>query len=166
VFSAEKMKQVKLVACGYAGHNFSYNTYMHACNLLSPLTKAEAEANNSIVQATKINRCNTNKVYVVAHVKGDQKTLQHEKYHAIFHYVEDYRKRVDGIWKMVEKGYEAWSKQFVKHLSDKYAPHVWIDEFQAIILSREYECVAKIVNLLETAVPDKEPFASIVIAAA
>lgn len=102
-------------------------------------------------------------VYILGYVKTDAKTLQHEKWHAIYYYEEEYRKRVDGIWKMVQKGYESWAKQFIKHLSDKYASHVWIDEFQAIILNREYECVAKIVNLLAAAVPEKEPFASIVL---
>lgn len=166
VIAPDKVKEMKLVACGYAGHNFSLQIYTEACSALEPLTSAESIVAKAITLAVKSNKCLVPNVYILAYVKSDDKTLQHEKWHAIYYYTADYRKRVDGIWKMVEKGYEHWAKQFIKHLSDKYAAHVWLDEFQAIILNREYECVSKIVNLLQAAVPGKEPFVCITVDAA
>jgi hypothetical protein len=92
-------------------------------------------------------------VYIVAHVSGDLKTLEHEKHHATFHFCPDYRARVQGIWAGVAAGNPSWAGQFHTHLGGLYCERVWLDEFQAIVLNREYECAAKTVALLQSAVP-------------
>jgi hypothetical protein len=97
-------------------------------------------------------------VYVIAHVDKDLKTQQHERWHAIYHFNQAYAKRVAGIWDSVVRSNPKWAKQFEAHLFDKYAKHAWVDEFQAIVLNREYECATKTVNLLQSVVPKKEPF--------
>lgn len=92
-------------------------------------------------------------VYIIAHVSGDTKTLEHEEKHAMFHFCADYRARVAGLWAGVEAGNPSWAAQFNAHLGGLYCERVWLDEFQAIVLNREYECAAKTVSLLQSIVP-------------
>jgi len=125
------------------------------------LTAAEEKLKSAISAASKAS--SGAGIYIVAHTKSDTKTLQHEKWHATYHFDEAYRKRVSGIWESVKRTNPSWAKQFENHLSDKYAQHVWVDEFQAIVLNREYECATKTVNLLQSIIPAKEPFRTVTV---
>ncbi len=146
----------KLVASRYAGHNFSLSAFRKAVGALGELTAEEERCRSAIDAASR--KFRGSNIYIIAHVKTDVKTLQHERWHAVYHFDEEYRNRVRGIWGSVEKGNPSWAQQFEKHLSDKYASHVWVDEFQAIVLNREYECAMKTVNLLQSILPKQEPF--------
>ncbi|GAB5373171.1 hypothetical protein AAMO2058_001727400 [Amorphochlora amoebiformis] len=142
---ASEDKVSSLVASRYAGHNFSITDFKRAINALGKLTPSEERVQKTILSALRKN--GQRHCYVIAHVSSDEKTLQHEKWHATYHFDADYRARVSGIWGMVKKSSPAWANQFMKHLGDKYAQHVWVDEFQAIVLNREYECATKVTRL-------------------
>lgn len=150
-----------LVASRYAGHNFSLENYQNAVAALGKLTQDEAKLNSALLAAAKT--ASGSGIYIIAHTRTDIKTLQHEKWHATYHFDDGYRKRVSGIWESVKRSNPSWAKQFEKHLSDKYAQHVWVDEFQAIVLNREYECATKTVNLLQSIIPKKEPFRTVTV---
>jgi len=134
-----------------------------ALSAIGDLTKEEAKVKQAISAAVRRGGRGSEAYYIIAHVRKDEKTLQHEKWHATYHFDDEYRSRVSGVWGMVKKGSPAWAEQFEKHLSDKYASHVWVDEFQAIVLNREYECATKIVNLLQSILPKKEPFETVAV---
>mmetsp|Transcript_2777 Transcript_2777/g.4030 ORF Transcript_2777/g.4030 Transcript_2777/m.4030 type:complete len:231 (-) Transcript_2777:215-907(-) len=148
-----------VVAARYAGHNFSLINLKKALGALKTLSPPEAKMQKSILSTAR--KYPNADIYVIAHRSSDMSTLQHEKKHAMFHFDENFRKRVTGIWGMVQKGSPSWAKQFEKHLSDKYAQHVWVDEFQAIVLNREYECATKTVNVLQSVVPKSEPYVTV-----
>eukprot|EP00466_Bigelowiella_natans_P012380 jgi/Bigna1/128955/aug1.7_g3663 len=136
----------QLVSSRYAGHNFSLESFKKALSAIGDLTKEEAKVKQAISAAVRRGGRGSEAYYIIAHVRKDEKTLQHEKWHATYHFDDEYRSRVSGVWGMVKKGSPAWAEQFEKHLSDKYASHVWVDEFQAIVLNREYECATKDVD--------------------
>lgn len=161
----ERLLAEKCPAHRYAGHNFTLAAFTAACNALAPLSAPELVVQRAINEAVKGIRARAAgaplDVYVIAHLAADDRTYAHERCHAIFHYCPEYRKRVAGIWSSaVQKGAPAWGAQFTTHLNTMYHSSVHLDEFQAIVLCREYECSAKTVSLLQAAMPaDKElPF--------
>jgi len=139
----------------YAGHNFPLQTYDQTIGLLGTLSNAEKIVQRAITEVAKKVKDRKN-AYVVAYVDGDLKTLEHEKQHATFYFCPDYQQRVAGIWKSVESGWSSWAKEFHVHLGKMYCERVWLDEFQAIVLNREYECATKVVQLLQSVVPKIE----------
>lgn len=138
----------------YAGHNFSLASFQSAIDALEKvgLTPHEKALKKLIQEKTKKMK-DRSQVYIIAHVEGDVGTFLHEKQHATYFFCADYRKRIEGIWGSVEKGFASWAEQFQAHLGKTYNRSVWLDEFQAIILNREYECATRVVQLLQSVVP-------------
>lgn len=156
--SLYKFAEMNVPAKRYAGHNFSADDYLSAIQLLEQLSPAESAVQKELLNAFRRGPKDRSKIYVIANVYGDTATFSHERQHAVFYFMEDYRKRVEGIWKTVEKGYATWAQQFEKHLGTMYCSRVWMDEFQAIVLNREYECTTKVVQLLQSVVPKEASF--------
>ncbi len=150
--SLYRAKSLNIPAKRYAGHNFPATAYVEALGALGQLSTTETLVQRALNESFKRYK-DRSLVYVIAHSANDLKTLEHEKHHASFYFCPEYRKRVEGIWGSVEKGWSSWAEQFNVHLSDKYCKRVWLDEFQAIVLNREYECATKVVNLLQSVVP-------------
>lgn len=149
----------KCPAYRYAGHNFTLQAFQQACNAIAPLSKEETNVVthvNYAIKGLKSSPGHKYDIYIIAHVSGDVRTLNHERCHAIFHYSEAYRKRVEGIWGSVKVSNAKWSDQFVQHLSKMYHTDFHLDEFQAIILNQEYEITQRIVNTLQAAIPNEK----------
>jgi hypothetical protein len=130
--SLTQIVERKCPAYRYAGHNFTLQAFQQACNAIAPLSKEETNVVTHINYAIKGLKSSPGQkydVYIIAHVTGDLRTLNHERCHAIFHYSEAYRKRVEGIC---------------------------LDEFQAIILNQEYEITQRVVNTLQAAIPGEK----------
>ena len=74
-----------------------------------------------------------NKVrYVIAYMKGDTHTIEHEKRHALFYLDKHYRTSVKRSWKKLERSNPKRHKSILKKLKkDGYKKEVFIDEFQA-----------------------------------
>jgi hypothetical protein len=151
----DEFESSNCVAKRYAGHNFSLQSYDASLSVLGSLSPAEKIVQRAITEVTKKIK-NRKDVYIVAHVDGDLKTLEHEKQHATFYFCPGYQERVAGIWRSVESGWSSWAKEFHTHLGKSYCERVWLDEFQAIVLNREYECATKVVNLLNSVCPKVE----------
>lgn len=71
-------------------------------------------------------------LYVIAYMKGDHNTMNHEKRHAKYYINPEYKKRVKRSWNKIKKSNP---KKFIeiknKLLKDGYQLKVLIDEFQA-----------------------------------
>ncbi|GAB5364109.1 hypothetical protein AAMO2058_000940900 [Amorphochlora amoebiformis] len=152
---------LSLPASRYAGHNFSIIAYKKVIKALGKLTPDEERVWKTILSAEREHGGPQSDYYVIAHVSSDDQTLEHEKRHATYYFDKVYRKRVQGIWAKTKRCSPSWTEQFQKHLSEKYARGFWVDEFQAIVLGREYECASNTVSLLESAQPKQQPFTAI-----
>lgn len=153
--SVSEALSANIIARRYAGHNFPLPSYTQAITELTgkgSLTSAEKIVNRLILSHSQKFK-DKSKVYVIAYAGDMQSALEHEKKHAMFYFCPDFRSRVEGIWGSVLKTNASWATQFQQHLGKSYCQKVWLDEFQAIVLNREYECTMKMLQLLQSIVP-------------
>jgi len=70
--------------------------------------------------------------YVIAYMKGDKETIDHEKRHAKYYIDAAYRRSVRSSWKNLQQSQPKKCKSITKRLQkDGYKKKVWMDEFQA-----------------------------------
>jgi hypothetical protein len=70
--------------------------------------------------------------YVIAYMKGDINTIEHEKRHATFYINKKYRIKVKRSWNKMKKSDPKLFKKINTDLTKKgYDPKVFIDEYQA-----------------------------------
>lgn len=153
--SLEEMSDLNLPCKRYAGHNFPLQSFDQCLPKLGQLSAIEQVVVRAIQEYSKAIRPRS-LGYVIAHCAGDTATFTHERQHAVFFFNPDYRSRVEGIWNSVKVTYAPWARQFEDHLGKMYSARVHIDEFQAIISNREYECVQKLSQLVSSIVPKPE----------
>ncbi len=148
-----------IIALRYAGHNFPLPMYNEAISKLLERgsLSTQEKITRTIIQTNTQKVKDKSTVYVIAYANDMHSALEHEKKHAMFYFTPDFRARVEGVWGSVLRGNAAWAQQFQDHLGKSYCEKVWIDEFQAIILNREYECTQKMLQLLESIVPYNNP---------
>ena len=132
------------VSLQYAGHNLSRDAILKAALKLTPLTHDEQQVIQWMKKFKDIQM-------LIGFVAGDEKTSSHEMLHVSFFTNHKYNERIHGIWNMVKVKHIKWALEFQLYLESKYHPDVWVDEFQAIILNGEYECIPQIYALLKTA---------------
>ena len=71
-------------------------------------------------------------LYVIAYMKGDKNTIDHEKRHALYYCNPDYKKRVKRSWTKLKRSSPLTYVKIKNKLKrDGYQPKVYIDEFQA-----------------------------------
>jgi hypothetical protein len=156
--SVDTIKDLDLPCKRYAGHNFPLQMFDQCVAKLSkmgPMTSIETVTIRAIQESSK--QIKPRSIgYVIAHVEGDTGTFNHERQHAIYFFNQDYQQRVEGIWNSTQATYPAWSQQFSAHLGKMYCERVHVDEFQAIIGNREYECVQKLSQLVSSILPKEK----------
>lgn len=152
--SQDQMNELNLPSKRYAGHNMPLPLFDLACQHLSQFNQFEQIVIRAINEYTKIIKPRK-LAYIIGYIEGDAPTFNHEKQHAIYYFSPDYQARVQGVFNSVQSSFPKWHQQFIEHLSKMYCSRVHIDEFQAILLNREYECVQKIQQLLKSIAIDK-----------